>query len=126
MTVSYEPHFMAVNPRLAHRRTDINEVGYYLAADPKNPGLNYLMRRQDTGYDDKPEEGGSSDALLHNVVDLRFEFWLRNDWVDKWDSKEASRIPSAVKTIIKLKNYRGNEETFTMLSFLLAGMGERQ
>ncbi len=126
VTASFEPLPLSVNPKTPYPRSDVYEVGYFLVPDSRAVGLYSLMRRADISYDDRPEEGGEIDLLLQNVVDLRFEFWERNHWIEKWDSRETYKIPNAVKTIITVKNYRGNVETFTMLTFTAAETRGRQ
>ncbi len=101
--------------------SDIKEVGYYLKEDPNFPGVHFLMRREASIYDEeKEEEGGRSSILLENVADIRFEFGSRNssNWDSKWDSEVKNGYPSAVKTTLKVKNYRGTTESFTFISLL--------
>ena len=105
-------------PRKQNPSSDIYEVGYRLRPDRDVPGLYQLMRRADLHYDDNPLEGGDEDVLLENVVDLKFEFWLRNDWTDKWDSREAKKHPQAVRTSLRVKNYRGVAEDFVFISYI--------
>lgn len=131
--------FVAVNrvastvssdPRESFPRSDVKEVGYYLmedkTPDPGFEGSYLLMRREKLTYDDAPQTGGASSILLKHVADIKFEFWLRNDWSSHWDSKNDKKFPVAVRTTLKMKSYRMSadepgkqaEESFTLVSYL--------
>lgn len=100
------------------RMSDVREVGYFLKEDPGTQGLFTLMRREDTHYDDEPEQGGVEDILLPNVVSLTFEFHRGNDWSENWDSRQINTIPRAVRTTLVVKNYQNKEETFQFISLI--------
>ncbi len=130
VTIDASGDFVAADPRESFPMSDIREVGYYLAED-RNPEPGYdgtylLMRREKSTYDENPETGGSSSILLKRVADLKFEFWLRNDWSSKWDSKNDKKFPVAVKTTLKMKSGQSSpdepgkfaEETFIIVSYL--------
>jgi type II secretion system protein J len=118
------------NPRETFPRSDIKEVGYYLTEDktpdPGYEGSYLLMRREKLTYDDTPQTGGASSVLLKHVADIKFEFWLRNDWSSHWDSKNDKKFPVAVRTTLRMRTYRMSadepgkpaEETFTQVSYL--------
>jgi type II secretion system protein J len=118
VTVNYQDFSMLSNPKKELRQSDIREVGYFLKRDKEYEGLSSLYRREDIYYDDDPENGGIESVLLDNVVDIRFEFRLRIDWTDTWDSRKLNKFPDTVRTTIKLKNYRGVEEEFVIVSFI--------
>jgi len=118
ITTDFQSESISLTPKRQNPSSDIYEVGYHLRPDREVPGLHQLMRRSDLHYDDNPLEGGDEDVLLDNVVDCRFEFWLRNDWVDKWDSREAKIHPQAVRTTLRVKNYRGVVEDFVFISYV--------
>jgi len=96
--------------------SDVNEIGYYLKEDPQIHELFYLMRREQPHYDDDPESGGSESKILENVMGLKIEFKMRNDWTDTWDSRETKRFPEIIRTKIRVKTYTGKEEEFIFLS----------
>lgn len=118
VTTDFQNESISLAPKKQNPSSDIYEVGYRLRPDRDVPGLYQLMRRADLHYDDNPLEGGDEDVLLENVVDLKFEFWLRNDWTDKWDSREAKKHPQAVRTSLRVKNYRGVAEDFVFISYV--------
>jgi len=97
---------------------DVKEVSYYLKNDPKIDDLYYLVRKEDIQYDDKPGEGGVESIMLMNVTDIRFEFTDQKSWEKQWDSKNTNKFPQAVKTILKVKNFKGKEEIFEFLTIL--------
>lgn len=118
VSTEYTDRMLAVNPKKSKPQSDVREVGYYLVRDNEIQGVYHLMRREDVAYDDDPLAGGISSMLLRNVADIRFEFWLRNDWVNKWDSRNDKKFPQAVRTTLKVKNYRGTVEEFIVVSYI--------
>ena len=98
--------------------SDINEVSYYLKPDPKIPDIYWLYRREERHFDEEPDRGGTESVMLENVTGLRFEFKVRNDWTTRWDSRENKRFPRAIKTVLKVKSYKGKEEEFVLLSYI--------
>lgn len=101
-------------------KADIREISYYLKEDPLIPDLYFLIRREAYTYDDKPEEGGHESILLENVTDIKFEFTEKkiNNWDSAWDLEKKNRFPKAVKITLTVKDYRKQEETFTVISCL--------
>ena len=103
-------------------QTDVKEVQYYLKPDPKYPGL-FLMMRSEKNLYDTHNEDGSVDAvapeteslLLENITDLKFEFAADRSFDDRWNETAP---PKAVRTTIRMKNYRGKDEVITFVSAL--------
>jgi type II secretion system protein J len=118
VSAQYNESIIEVSPKSPLPQSDIREVAYYLKPDRIKNGLFSLMRREDSHYDDDPEAGGSESMLLENIVDLKFEFRRGNEWADKWDSREDRKFPPAVRTTMKVKNYRGNDEEFVFMSHI--------
>lgn len=114
----YAEQVLLASPKAQYPKSDIREVGYYLRQDREKPGLYNLMRREENHYDEDPETGGDESVLLENVVDIKFDFRQQNEWTDKWDTREHRRFPQAVKTTLKVKNYRGVDEDFIFLSYV--------
>ncbi len=95
--------------------SDVHEVGFYLKKKPDTNSFD-LIRRSSIGYDDTPEEGGSEEVLLQNVISLNFEFQNGNDWVPTWDSRENKKIPLIIKTSISVLNSAKESEQYHFLS----------
>ncbi len=108
-----------------HPVSDIKEIGYRLVRqdvpDEKGNYMYNLVRREEKHYDDEPLSGGEDSIMLENLEDIKFEFRIRNRWTDKWDSRKYRKFPSAVKTTMKIRNYRGNTEEFVFVSFINMG-----
>lgn len=120
VTVMKSDLYVTAAPHKHAHTSDIKEVGYFLKEDPNYPGLFFLMRREAVTYDEEKKKGGRASILLENVEDIRFEFGSGNspDWDSRWDTETKNRFPSAVKTTLKVKNYRGQTETFSFISRL--------
>jgi type II secretion system protein J len=118
VTIDHEDLLLTIDPKKETHRSDVREVGYFLREDKDVQNLYHLVRREENHYDNMPEEGGRESILLENVVDIKFEFSLRNDWTDKWDSRKYNRFPRAVRVTLKAKNYRGTDEEFTFITYL--------
>lgn len=122
VTINSVDTFIAGKITNAIPASDVIEASYYLKqmeqADEQGNFLYYLMRRTDIVYDDEPQEGGNSSAVLSNVVDCKFEFGISQKFTDKWDSREHRRFPNAVKTTLTVKNPHNNNETFIFISYI--------
>lgn len=119
VTIDYQKFSMLGDPRKEYPFSDIREVSYYLKRDSDQSGITVkyrLMRREDRSYDEDPEAGGRTSILLNDVKDIRFEFKVRNDWTDSWDSKSNNKFPTAVKTTLVVQNYKGKEESFIFIT----------
>jgi len=111
----------------AHRRTvrdshesDQCEVGYYGAADPDDASVTNLIRRESPIIDDEPTRGGHRLILARNVVEFDLSFYEREqqDWVDEWDTTQAStghpdRLPDQVRILLTVREGRDQDLTFT-------------
>lgn len=86
---------------------DYCEVSYFVAKNPETDRF-VLLRRRDPLPDDKPLEGGQSEALIDHILGLKFEYYDGWDWFDDWgdaetpeqttESEKASLIASAGRT----------------------------
>jgi len=118
VTVDYHDYSISGELTRANPQCGIRETGYFIIEDPEVPAVYLLMRREQMLYDDDPLSGGIEDILLENVTGLKFEFRKQNDWSAEWDSRSTGRFPPAVRTTLKVKNYRGKEETFVFVTCL--------
>jgi len=118
VTIDRRSFAMNADPMKEVRRGDVHEVGYFAKAHRDAPDRYMLMKREERSYDKEPEEGGTESLLLDGLADVKFEFRLRNTWADSWDSRRYNKFPDAVKTTLKLKNYRGDDEEFIFVSFI--------
>ena len=118
VTIDHRSFSLSVDPTKEVRQGDVHEVGYFVKAHRDAPDRYMLMKRDERSYDKEPEEGGRASLLLDNIVDVKFEFKLRNTWADSWDSRRYNKTPEAVKTTLKLKNYRGDDEEFVFVSYI--------
>ena len=113
------------NVRGGIRRTcpvsDIREIGYHLVEDGEIPGLFRLMRREQSPYDEDVEHGGSESVILDNVLSIKFEYLQGNDFSDVWDSRETHKFPQGIRTVLEVKDYRGETETFEIVNAIQGG-----
>lgn len=124
VTVDYQNFHILGDLKTPFPYSDIHEVGYYLKQDKEYPGMYFLVKRDESHYDDDPVAGGKENILLENVIGLNFKFKSGNDWIDTWDSRETSRYPQTIKTTIKVKKFgvdindTENIEEFVFISFI--------
>ncbi len=122
VTIDYQDMYTGGDIKKGFPFSDIREVGYSAKPDTDNPELIYLMRREDRSYDEEPEMGGRESIVLENVVDLKFEFKMRNDWVDSWDSRKLNKFPEAVKTTLKVyRKTLDNENNYMKIEVYVTG-----
>jgi general secretion pathway protein J len=105
--------------RNAHE-SDQNELGYFVAPDPKTPSQRVLARREQRRVDDDPKKGGQSQILIENVHEFRLSFLdpITTEWAPTWDTTQSAmqpnRLPSQAKILITVPNVRGRgpDQTF--------------
>lgn len=91
---------------------DQNALSYYLDADPKDPKVTNLMRREKVRIDERPEEGGDALVLAHDVSELRFSFYdpKTDRWEEEWDARgvdHKNRLPKFVRIEVTATDARG-------------------
>jgi len=115
VTYDYKDNRIINNPAEQFPLFDVYRVSYYLK--PDNTGrFSDLIRRSEPGYGDLPVESGKEEIILSKVIDYKVTFSLRNDWTDRWDTRENKRLPAGVKTVIIIENISGRQEKYDILS----------
>ena len=64
--------------------------------------------RRDAPVDDKPQEGGVTEAMVNNVEKIEFSYYdpKLKEWDEVWDStqiEKANRLPMAVKATLEIR-----------------------
>lgn len=118
VTVMKSDQYMGSSVSSAVSAADVREVGYFLRKDPLIDDLFFLVRREAVQYDDSPDSGGTETVILENVEDVTFEFIEAGNWETKWDTADNGRFPKAVKTTLKVRNFRKTTESFSFVSKL--------
>lgn len=100
--------------RNAHE-SDQNEISYFVARNPDDSSKYDLVRREQREIDLDPSRGGVVNVLAEDIesFDVRYLDQLTGEWVEAWDSTQASgqlnRLPMQVKIRLVLKGGRGGE-----------------
>lgn len=105
--------------RNAHE-SDQNELSYFVANDPKDPGRRVLARREQRRVDDDFTKGGQSQILIEDVRKFELSFFdpLTTEWANNWDTTQTSmqpnRLPMQAKILITVPSVtgRGPDQTF--------------
>ena len=97
--------------------SDQNEISYFVDDHPDDASRKALFRRTQAPIDEDPDEGGVSQVLAEDVLEVNFEFYDREEkeWEDEWDSESSDKrgqLPMFVSVAIKVKGLSGEEETF--------------
>lgn len=115
VTYDYKNNRIINNPSEQFPLFDVYRVSYYLKPDDTGR-YSDLIRRSEAGYGDLPDESGREEIILNKVIDYKVTFALRNDWVDRWDTRENKLLPQGVKTAIIVENISGQQEKYEILS----------
>lgn len=102
------------------RESDQNEISYFVAEHPDEPGKNVLARREQNRIDDDPRRGGKSQILVENVEEFNVEYFdpLLSEWVETWDTVntlgQPNRLPTQVRIRLSVEDPRrpGKTQTF--------------
>ena len=101
------------------RESDQNEISYFVAEHPDDPGVDVLARREQNRIDDDPRRGGKSQILVENIEEFNIEYYdpLLSEWVQTWDTINAlgqpNRLPTQVRIRLAVKDPRRPNETQT-------------
>ncbi|HLU47528.1 MAG TPA: type II secretion system protein GspJ, partial [Planctomycetota bacterium] len=85
------------------RESDQNEISYFLASDPNDPGGTVLARREQNRIDEDPTRGGIVQVLIEGVDEFELEYLdpTTQLWITRWDSTSAAgqlhRLPTQMK-----------------------------
>lgn len=91
------------------KESDQAEIGYFVVKDPDVEDKMDLVRREQAPPDTDPKRGGVVNVLAEDVelFDLRFLDPLTGQWVESWDTTQATgqvnRLPVEVKLTLALK-----------------------
>lgn len=81
----------------------VNEVGYQVGENRREPGMGVLYRREDLFVDREPLRGGRLLELYDRVAHFNLEFWNGEKWVKDWDNKrDGKRLPRAIRVELRI------------------------
>ena len=114
VTVERKDFRMINNIKEDSPSSDIHGVGYYLK---KNDTGEYdLIRRSLIHYNkssiDEEIDEGEEEIILKNVKSLRFSFKSGNDWVDRWDTNEGTKLPPGIKTTLIVIDINNDDDIY--------------
>lgn len=120
VTYDYKNNRIINNLKDGYPVYDIYRVSYYLK--PNDSGKHFsLIRNIESGFEvDVSEtdvsEGGVEEILLDNVIEYNVSLSLRNDWTNKWDTRENRHLPKGIKSLFMLENISGIQEKYEILT----------
>jgi len=117
VTVNYKRFNIQIDTKQEYPTSDIEEARYYLKESDDSSLFN-LIKREDIFFDEEIETGGTNNILLKNVVSLKFQYRLRNNWSDRWDSRRSNKYPLAIKTTLIVKDYKNKDQKFVFVSII--------
>ena len=116
----------------AHRRmqrdvqeSDQCEIGYFVVKDPDHDDKMDLVRREQAPIDFEPKKGGVINVLAEDVelFDIRFLDPLTSQWVESWDTMQATgqfnRLPLEIKLTLVLKPVKNSPPFRFVTKFML-------
>jgi general secretion pathway protein J len=116
----------------AHRRvardakeSDQAEVGYFVVRDPDHDDKMDLVRREQAPPDYEPKKGGVVNVLAEDVelFDVRFLDPLTSQWVESWDTLQATgqfnRLPLEIKVTLVLKPVKNSPPYRWVTKFMM-------
>ncbi len=115
VTYDYKDNRIINNVKHGYPVYDIYRVSYYLKPDDSGKYFS-LIRSSGLGFEADFDETGFEETLLDNVIEYQVSLPLRNDWVNKWDTRENRLLPKGIKVIILLENISGIQEKYEILT----------
>lgn len=94
--------------------SDQAEIGYFSARNPET-GATDLVRREDKFLDMEPAKGGVVNVLAEDVqsFDVTYLDPLSNEWLDSWDTTQATgqpfRLPTQIQIVLVLNGGPGGK-----------------
>jgi len=80
----------------------INEVGYQVLDNPKDPNAAILYRREDFFIDADPLKGGHLIEMYDRVRGFSLRYYDGTEWRNDWSSKVQKGLPKAVEIELKI------------------------
>lgn len=111
VTRAHEKHYPDV------RESDLAEVGYRSEEGRESGAFRTLLHREATIIDDRPDQGGITLPMCHNVRELNLRYFdeQKEEWVEEWDTEGADtplRLPRAVEVRLELEDGEGRAASF--------------
>jgi type II secretion system protein J len=87
----------------------INKVGYMLTKT--DDGVKVFVRQEVNDPRDDLTKNGATFELTRLITSFRLSFYDGTDWVEKWDTKAAAKLPRQVRITMTLDDGKGNTRT---------------
>jgi type II secretion system protein J len=80
----------------------INEVGYQVLENRKDPNVGVLYRREDYFIDADPLKGGKLTEVYDRVRSFSLRYYDGEEWRPDWNNKTLKGLPKAVEIEVKI------------------------
>lgn len=100
--ISGELAYGSENETEEARFHSINEVGYQMQDNRKDPSVGILYRREDYFIDADPLKGGKLTEVYDRVRSFSLRYWDGQVWKNEWNNKTLNGLPKAVEIEIKI------------------------
>jgi type II secretion system protein J len=80
----------------------INEVGYQVLENRKDPNVGVLYRREDYFIDAEPLKGGRLTEVYDRVKSFSLRYYDGEEWRPDWSNKAQKGLPKAVEIEVKI------------------------
>ena len=88
-----------------------SKVGYTLFQDRQGQWI--LIKKVAKNPNDDLDQFGTVFEVSRLVSSFRLAFFDGTEWVEKWDSRSASKLPKQVRISVELSDEKKNVQTFT-------------